>query len=100
MASRWKKGKPPKVFLLRPGLFLYEFETVEAKQEVLERNWTFRDHPLLLKQWAPDLDLEQMEVTKLPLSGFSFLVCISVCGTQLHLGRWRVILVGHLLRIN
>ncbi|GKV49683.1 hypothetical protein SLEP1_g56421 [Rubroshorea leprosula] len=65
--KRWKEFQVPKVFSLRNGVFLFDFADGEAKQAVLEKRWTFQDHPLILKQWTLDFDPNNQDVSKIPV---------------------------------
>ncbi|GLT87972.1 hypothetical protein SLE2022_060200 [Rubroshorea leprosula] len=65
--NRWKEFQVPKVFSLKNGVFLFDFADGEAKQAVLEKRWAFQDHPLILKQWTPDFDPDNLDVSKIPV---------------------------------
>ncbi|GKV50087.1 hypothetical protein SLEP1_g56803 [Rubroshorea leprosula] len=65
--NRWKEFQVPKVFSLKNGVFLFDFADGEAKQAVLEKRWTFQDHPLILKQWTPKFDIDNLDVSKIPV---------------------------------
>ncbi|GKV40178.1 hypothetical protein SLEP1_g47845 [Rubroshorea leprosula] len=64
--NRWKEFQVLKVFVLRNGVFLFDFSDGDAKQAVLEKRWTFNEHPLILKQWTPDFDLDNLDISKIP----------------------------------
>ncbi|GKU89901.1 hypothetical protein SLEP1_g3973 [Rubroshorea leprosula] len=62
MNNRCKEFQVPKAFMLRDGVFLFDFADNDAKQAELEKRWTFNDHPLILKQWTPDFDPDNLDV--------------------------------------
>ncbi|GKU98349.1 hypothetical protein SLEP1_g11364 [Rubroshorea leprosula] len=64
--NRWREFQVPKAFMLRNGVFLFDFGDGDAKQAVLERRWTFNGHPLILKQWTPDFDPDNLDISKIP----------------------------------
>lgn len=66
-ANRWRAIGLPTVHILREGIFLFDFTDVESRNRILENNWTFRGQPLILKPWTPDLDLQKMDVEKVPV---------------------------------
>ncbi|GKV47886.1 hypothetical protein SLEP1_g54739 [Rubroshorea leprosula] len=63
--NRWREFQVPKAFMLRNGVFLFDFGNGNAKQAVLERRWTFNGHPLILKQWTLDFDPDNLDIRKL-----------------------------------
>ncbi|GKU93131.1 hypothetical protein SLEP1_g6756 [Rubroshorea leprosula] len=62
--NRWKEFQVPKAFLLRNGVFLFDFANGDAKQATLEKRWTFNGDPLILKQWTLDFDLDNLDIIK------------------------------------
>ncbi|GLT27313.1 hypothetical protein SLA2020_023200 [Shorea laevis] len=78
--NRWKEFQVPKAFILRNGVFLFDFADNDAKQAVLEKRWTFNDHPLILKQWTPDFDPDNLDVSKIP---------VWIQFPDLHLSLWK-----------
>lgn len=38
-----------------------------GKEGIMEQNWTFRGRPLILKPWSPQLDLQKLDVQKIPV---------------------------------
>ncbi|GKV43378.1 hypothetical protein SLEP1_g50676 [Rubroshorea leprosula] len=59
----------------------------DAKQAVLERRWTFNGHPLILKQWTPDFDLDNLDISKIP---------VWIQFPELHLSLWNPESLGKL----
>ncbi|GKV45242.1 hypothetical protein SLEP1_g52351 [Rubroshorea leprosula] len=63
----WENALVPKAFMLRNGVFLFDFGNGDAKQAVLERRWTFNGHPLILNQWTPNFDPDNLDISKIPV---------------------------------
>ncbi|GKV23745.1 hypothetical protein SLEP1_g33443 [Rubroshorea leprosula] len=78
--NQWKEFQVPKAFILRNGVFLFDFVDNDAKQAVLEKKWTFNDHPLMLKQWTPNVDLDNLDVSK---------ILVWLQFPDLHLSLWK-----------
>ncbi|GLT95398.1 hypothetical protein SLE2022_130820 [Rubroshorea leprosula] len=85
--NRWREFQVPKAFMLRNGVFLFEFGNGNAKQAVLERRWTFNGHPLILKQWTPDFDPDNLDISKIP---------VWIQFPELHLSLWNPESLGKL----
>ncbi|GKV42356.1 hypothetical protein SLEP1_g49767 [Rubroshorea leprosula] len=85
--SRWREFQVPKAFMLRNGVFLFDFGNGDAKQAVLERRWTFNGHPLILKLWTPDFDLDNLDIGKIP---------VWIQFPELHLSLWNPESLGKL----
>ncbi|GLT51831.1 hypothetical protein SLA2020_252120 [Shorea laevis] len=73
--------------MLRNGVFLFDFSDGDAKQAVLEKRWTFNEHPLTLKQWTPDFHLDNLDISKIP---------IWIQFPNLHLSLWKLGSLGKL----
>ncbi|GLU24041.1 hypothetical protein SLE2022_400100 [Rubroshorea leprosula] len=73
--------------MLRNEVFLFDFGNVDAKQAVLERRWTFNGHPLILKQWTPDFDPDNLDISKIP---------VWIQFPELHLSLWNPESLGKL----
>ncbi|GKV39884.1 hypothetical protein SLEP1_g47585 [Rubroshorea leprosula] len=85
--NRWREFQVPKAFMLRNGVFLFDFGNADAKQAVLERRWTFKGHPLILKQWTPYFDPNNLEISKIP---------VWIQFPKLHLSLWNPESLGKL----
>ncbi|GKV33629.1 hypothetical protein SLEP1_g42109 [Rubroshorea leprosula] len=85
--NRWREFQVPKAFMLRNGVFLFDFGNGNAKQAVLERRWTFNGHPLILKQWTPDFDPDNLDISKIP---------VWIQFPELHLSLWNPESLGKL----
>lgn len=63
----WKRYNP-KVFHVKLGVYLFEFQNEENKLEVLGRAWTFyHKSPVTLKEWNSDMDLDNINFNKIPV---------------------------------
>ncbi|GLT51827.1 hypothetical protein SLA2020_252080 [Shorea laevis] len=85
--NRWKEFQMLKAFMLSNGVFLFDFSDGDAKQAVLEKRWTFNEHPLILKQWTPDFDLDNLDISKIP---------VWIQFPNLHLSLWNLGSLGKL----
>lgn len=65
--TKWKGVGVPTVHLLQRGVFLFDFNDSEEKNAVLERNWTYWGNPIILKPWSPQIDLQKLEIEKVPV---------------------------------
>lgn len=45
----WGKIQIPRIHFLKPGIFIFNFSTEEAKKEILARHWNFNKSPMVLK---------------------------------------------------
>lgn len=62
---QWKSLSIPKVNSLDKGVFLFSFDSMEKRDLVLGKRWTFYGNPLVLKPWTPDFDVDNLEMEKL-----------------------------------
>uniref|UniRef100_A0A5B7BSW9 DUF4283 domain-containing protein n=1 Tax=Davidia involucrata TaxID=16924 RepID=A0A5B7BSW9_DAVIN len=68
-----------RVFLLKAGVFEFDFEREESKIQVMEMGpWSFDNKPLVLRPWSYDLDIEKEEIDSVP-------VWIRLPGLKLHM---------------
>lgn len=63
----WKGIQIPQVYRLKSGVFLFNFNSGIAKKEVLDRVWSFKQAPLILKSWSPDMNLEECNPDSIPV---------------------------------
>lgn len=49
------------------GVFLFDFQSTEKMDEVLSTRWFFQGKPLILRPWAPTMDLEDMRTEFVPV---------------------------------
>lgn len=67
MDINWKKFNL-KVSHIKPGVYLFEFNSDEDMIIVLSRNWTFyHKSPVALKPWTPDLDINSLTFEIAPM---------------------------------
>lgn len=64
---RWRDYQVTRVTMLHEGIYLYEFQTKEMKQAVLEKKWFYNDRPLILRPWSANLNLKEIDVKKVPV---------------------------------
>lgn len=86
--SRWNAAM--KVNQLRPGVFLFYFESEHSKKDVLERKWTLRCWPLILKTWTPEFDSDHLDLSRV-------LVWIQL--PKLHLSLWNLVALCKMLSV-
>lgn len=55
----WGCIQIPRVHFLKPGVFLFNFNSEEAKKEVSARVWYFNKSLIVLKQWTPKFRVEE-----------------------------------------
>lgn len=46
---------------------MFDFDDAKEKNVVLERVWTYWGKPLILKPWTPKLDIQNLDVEKVPV---------------------------------
>lgn len=63
--SGWKAAV--RVNQLRPGVFLFDFESEHSRKDVLEGKWTLRGRPLVLQPWTPEFDPDKLDFSKVPV---------------------------------
>lgn len=63
----WSRFEIPRIHLLKPGVFLFNFQTEKAKRDILARYWTFKNVPILLKEWTSDFVQEESKPTRAPV---------------------------------
>lgn len=76
--SKWREIGKVEVTMLRKGLYVFNFETVESKNLVLDQSpWPWGSRMMYLRQWSPDLDLETTGFKSVP-------VWVHLPGLKLH----------------
>lgn len=65
--NRWRDELRPKVNMLRNGVFMFDFESMEAKMSILSGKWTYQGCPLILRPWSPEFDPDNIDVGKVPV---------------------------------
>nr|XP_018631055.1 uncharacterized protein LOC104109986 isoform X2 [Nicotiana tomentosiformis] len=69
----WQFVATPRVFMHDDGYFIFKFEIEEDKACVLQNgSYTFRNRPMILKQWSPDFQMQKEPLRVLPIR-----VCLS-----------------------
>lgn len=63
----WKSYNP-KGTQLKPGIFVFDFETEEQRLQIIQRNWTFyHKYPMVMKFWDSDGDVEKIPMNTAPV---------------------------------
>lgn len=58
----------PSISHMKPGVYLFEFNSKEDQVVVLSRNWTFyHKSQISLKAWEPDIDVEKLNFVSAPV---------------------------------
>ncbi|KAL3519685.1 hypothetical protein ACH5RR_017834 [Cinchona calisaya] len=66
--TKWKEFGIVECTLLKYGVFIFNFESEDMKNQVLEKSlWPFLSKMLFLKSWTPDIDLSKEELISVPV---------------------------------
>lgn len=63
----WKGIEVPRVVLIKPGVFMFKFREEETRQKVFERRWYFAGVPMIIKEWTPDFNPDNLDLSTLPV---------------------------------
>ncbi|XP_021857550.2 uncharacterized protein [Spinacia oleracea] len=58
----WKQLNADKVVMVRKGVFLVRFLTMDSRDKVLTGHYFFDSKPLILKPWNPYMDMDKPEL--------------------------------------
>ena len=68
VTNTWGKFGLKKLMKNDAGVFLFNFDSKEGVDNVLQRGpWLIRKSPLILNKWTPNLSLTKNEVTRVPV---------------------------------
>lgn len=63
----WKSYKP-KIYHVRPGIYLFEFRSENDKKEVLSKSWSFyQKSQFSLKAWDVNMDVDNLDFKSAPV---------------------------------
>lgn len=65
--SQWDMFEVPKVHVRTNGVCLFTFASKEKMDMIMSKRWTFYGLPLILKPWSDEMDLENMDVSRVPV---------------------------------
>lgn len=61
VSTNWK-GMNPSIVHIKPGVYLFEFQSEADKIAVLSRQWSFcHKSPVVLRTWDPDMDVDEVK---------------------------------------
>ena len=64
----WGRVGLNEVLSTERGVFLFKFDTVEQADSILDRApWHMVNHPMVLKKWQPNLQLDKEEFKRVPV---------------------------------
>ena len=63
----WGGLKVDKVVLVKKGVYLVRFLSMESRDKVLQGHYFFDSKPLIVKPWDQDLDMDKEEVQVVPI---------------------------------
>ncbi|XP_020245093.1 uncharacterized protein LOC109823217 [Asparagus officinalis] len=64
----WGSISIPEIHLIKPGVFLFDFQTEKQMFDVLEAGpWFFGSRPLVLKPWSIEIDMDTIQDSSYPL---------------------------------
>lgn len=63
----WKNHKLDKVVMVKKGMFLVRFHTMDMRDKVLTGHFFFDGKPLIMKPWSVDMDMEKEEIRSVPI---------------------------------
>ncbi|XP_056691612.1 uncharacterized protein [Spinacia oleracea] len=63
----WKQLNVDKVVMVRKGVFLVRFLTMDSKDKVLRGHYFFDSKPLILKPWNSDMNMDTPELQSVPI---------------------------------
>lgn len=46
---------------------MFKFSSEETKRKIFERRWYFGVHPMIIKEWTPDFNLDNLDISTLPV---------------------------------
>lgn len=68
VAKHWEEQGPIEVLAMDSGILLFKFPSIERKLAVMKQGpWYFDNKPLLLTPWSVDLNVEDLNVSSIPI---------------------------------
>ncbi|XP_056688226.1 uncharacterized protein [Spinacia oleracea] len=63
----WKKINVDKVVLVKKGIYLVRFLTMDMRDKVTTGHFFFDNKPMVVKPWSVDMDMEKEEIKFVPI---------------------------------
>ncbi|XP_056698498.1 uncharacterized protein [Spinacia oleracea] len=63
----WKKYNVDKVVLVKKGVFLVRFLTMDMRDNVTSGHFFFDNKPMVVKPWTMDMDMEKEDLKSVPI---------------------------------
>ncbi|XP_056695788.1 uncharacterized protein [Spinacia oleracea] len=63
----WKHLNVDKVVMVKRGVFIVRFLTMDSRDKVLDGHYFFDNKPLIMKPWNSDMDMDKEEVKSVPI---------------------------------
>ncbi|XP_056697530.1 uncharacterized protein [Spinacia oleracea] len=63
----WKHLNVDKVIMVKRGVFIVRFLTMDSRDKVLNGHYFFDSKPLIMKPWDSDMDMDKEEVKSVPI---------------------------------
>ncbi|XP_021858773.1 uncharacterized protein [Spinacia oleracea] len=63
----WKHLNVDKVVLVKRGIYLVRFKTMDSRDKVLTGHYFFDSKPLVLKPWTVDMDMDKDDMKSVPI---------------------------------
>ena len=63
----WKHLNVDKVIMVKRGVFIVRFLTMDSRDKVLNGHYFFDSKPLIMKPWDSDMDMDREEVKSVPI---------------------------------
>lgn len=63
----WRNLKVDKVSMVKKGVYLVRFQTMESRDKVLAGHNFFDSKPLILRPWSVHMNMEQEEIRVVPI---------------------------------
>ena len=63
----WKKFNVDKVVLVKKGIYLVRFLTMDMRDKVTSGHFFFESKPMVVKPWSVDMDMEKEEIKSVPI---------------------------------
>ncbi|XP_019248632.1 PREDICTED: uncharacterized protein LOC109227894 [Nicotiana attenuata] len=64
----WNSVTTPTVLLHDDGYFIFRFESIEDKLQIMEKGpYTFNNTPMILKNWEPEFDMDKEPMRAMPM---------------------------------
>lgn len=63
----WKNFNVDKVVLVKKGIYLVRFLTMDMRDKVTSGHFFFDSKPMIVKPWSVDMDMEKEEIKSVPI---------------------------------